>query len=105
MEDYYERRPGRSSGTSSTAENEETDTTLSEYDRYRQSLVNEDDDKGWNLEYCRYLNDWPANVKKDMDIVQWWQVWFQTFNQKFCVEINLYYRNMLNSTQPLRELL
>ena len=74
MEDYYERRPSRSSGTSSTAENGETDTTLSEYDRYRQSLVNEDDDEGWNSEYRRYLNDRPANVKKDTDIVQWWQV-------------------------------
>jgi hypothetical protein len=77
MEEYYQRRPGRSSGTPSTAENEEPEngkTVLSEYDQYRQSLVNDDDDEGWNSEYRRYLKDRPANVKKDTDIIQWWQV-------------------------------
>ena len=74
MEEYYQRRPGRSSGTPSTAENEEPETILSEYDQYRQSLVNNDDDEGWISEYRRYLKDRPANVKKDTDIIQWWQV-------------------------------
>lgn len=74
MEKYYQQRPGRSSDVSSAAENEDPGTILSEYDQYRQSLLNEDDDEGWNSEYRRYLKDRPADVKKDTDIVQWWQV-------------------------------
>lgn len=72
MEQYYQRRPGRSS-----AEDEdprERNRNLSEFDRYRQSLVNKDDDEGWYSEYRRYLKDRPADVKKDTDIIQWWQV-------------------------------
>ena len=77
MENYYERRPGRSFATSTTPEIEDSENgnpILSEYDQYRQSLVNEDDDEGWNSEYQHYLKDRPPNVKKDTDIVQWWQV-------------------------------
>lgn len=79
MEEYYQRRPGRSSARSSTADDEDPvlekgNTIISEYDRYRQSLVNKDDDEGWNSELRRYLKDRPADVKKDTDIVQWWQV-------------------------------
>jgi hypothetical protein len=89
MEEYYKRRPGRSSVIPSTAENEETETVLSEYDQYRQSLVNEDDDEGWNSEYRRYLKDRPANVKKDTDIIQWWQVC--SFQSEISCQYNLYY--------------
>jgi hypothetical protein len=32
-----------------------------------------DDKEGWALELRQYLKDRPANVKKDTDIVQWWQ--------------------------------
>lgn len=47
---------------------------LSEYDRYRQSLINKDDDEGWASELRRYKNDHPVDVTKDTDIVRWWQV-------------------------------
>ena len=57
MEKYYQRRPGRSPDMSLTAKNEDPGTILSEYNRYHLSLVNEDDDKGWNSEYWRYLKD------------------------------------------------
>ena len=77
MEEYYKRRPGRSSSTSSDTENggPKNNKTLSEYDWYRQSLVNNNDqDKGWNSEYRRYKKDQPADVKNNTDIVQCWQV-------------------------------
>ena len=45
----------------------------SEYDRYRQSLLQTDDGEGWSLELRCYLNDRPGNETKDTDIVQWWQ--------------------------------
>ena len=76
METYYQQRPGRLSSMSADEnENPENDKTIiSDYDRYRKSLVNKDDDEGWNSEYRCYLKDRPANVKKDTDIVKWWQV-------------------------------
>jgi hypothetical protein len=75
MENYYQRRPGRNSLV--TAENEipeKANTILSEYDRYRQSLIQKDDNEGWASELRRYLKDRPADVTKDTDIVHWWQV-------------------------------
>jgi hypothetical protein len=45
----------------------------SEYDRYRQSLLQTDDGEGWSLELRCYLNDRPGNVTKGTDIVKWWQ--------------------------------
>ena len=84
IENYYQQRPGRnpSGTTSSTAEKEGTATVLSEYDRYRQTLVN-DDNEGWTSDFWRYLKDRPADVKKDTDIVHWWRV-HSLFNQNFC---------------------
>ena len=77
MEEYYKRRPGCSSSTSSNTENggPKNNKTLSEYDQYCQSLVdNNDQDEGWNSEYWCYKKDRPADVKNNTDIVQWWQV-------------------------------
>jgi hypothetical protein len=76
MEEYYQRRPGHLPVSSSTAnsDSEDPETILSEYDQYRQSLVEKDDDEGWASELWRYTKDRPANVTKDTDIIQWWQV-------------------------------
>ena len=46
----------------------------SEYDRYRQSLLEVDEGEGWSSELRRYLKDRPVDVTKDTDIVKWWQV-------------------------------
>src|SRR5713101_7521735 len=45
----------------------------SEYDRYRQSLLEADDGEGWSSELRCYLKDRPGNVMKDTNIVDWWQ--------------------------------
>lgn len=74
MEEYYQRRPGRSSTSKPENEDPENKTILSEYDRYRQLLVEKDDDEGWASELRRYLKARPADVTKDTDIIQWWQV-------------------------------
>ena len=48
---------------------------LSDFDRHRLTLIaNQTEDEGWQSEKCRYLKDLPANVTKDTDIVEWWQV-------------------------------
>lgn len=46
----------------------------SEFDRYRQTLIAKDDEEGWASELRRYLKEMPADVTKDTDIVEWWQV-------------------------------
>ena len=45
----------------------------SDYDCYRQSLLQMDDGEGWSSELRCYLNDRPGDVTKDTDIVKWWQ--------------------------------
>jgi hypothetical protein len=73
---YYRTRP-QAATVASLEPNEEANELMalsSEYDRYRLSLVEKDDDEGWESELRRYLKDRPADVLKDTDIVEWWQV-------------------------------
>ena len=46
---------------------------MSEFDRHRLSLL-AGDEEGWGAELRSYLKDMPADVTKDIDIVNWWQV-------------------------------
>ena len=51
------------------------ESILSEFDRHRLTLLsNQSEDEGWQSEMRQYLKDLPANVTKDTDIVEWWQV-------------------------------
>jgi hypothetical protein len=46
-----------------------------EYDRlHRGMLAKAIQNKGWCMELCRYLDDMPSNVTKDMDVIEWWGV-------------------------------
>lgn len=47
---------------------------ISDFDRYRQTLVSRDDDEGWESELRRYLKSIPAEMKKDIDLVRLWSV-------------------------------
>jgi hypothetical protein len=47
---------------------------LSDYDRYRLTLLSSKGREGWESELRRYENDMPADVSPDTDIVNWWQV-------------------------------
>ena len=51
----------------------ESDSILSDFDRHRLTLLS-GQEEGWGAELCRYLKDMPANVTKETDIVEWWQV-------------------------------
>jgi hypothetical protein len=51
-----------------------TTSFLSEFDRHRQTLLTQEEDGGWAAELRRYLKDVPADVTKETDIVEWWQV-------------------------------
>ena len=52
------------------------DSLLSEFDCHRLMLLSGQEGEGWQAEY---LDDMPANVTKDTNIVKWWQVhsWLQ----------------------------
>jgi len=56
-----------------------TDSILSNFDHHRRILVSGQEGEGWQAELHWYLNDMPADVMKDTDIMEWWQVciWLQ----------------------------
>ena len=77
MERYWnDRKPTvPTNPTAGSVANNNHDSVLSEFDRHRLALLaNQTQDEGWLSEKCRYLEDLPANVTKDTDIVEWWQV-------------------------------
>jgi hypothetical protein len=80
MEQYWKTRLNTAStahdqSPAVTADRTEESIT-SEFDRHRLTLVSQEQDGGWEAEIRRYLKDLPADVTKDSDIVEWWQVCF-----------------------------
>jgi len=51
----------------------ESDSILSDFDCHHLTLLS-GQEQGWQAELHRYLKDMPANVTKETDIVEWWQV-------------------------------
>ena len=49
-------------------------SVLSDYDRYRLTLLSTMEREGWEAELRRYEKDMPADVFPETDIVMWWQV-------------------------------
>lgn len=47
---------------------------ISEFDRQRKALLSDDLEEGWASELRRYLGVVQRDVKKDTDLVEWWQV-------------------------------
>jgi hypothetical protein len=75
MAEYYKNRP------SATALNGpgpavivDDGAYMSEYDKQREALLTDDLEEGWASELRRYLGVVQRNVKKDTDLVEWWQV-------------------------------
>ena len=78
MAAYYQKRPrekAESTGTANlTSDIEGSKALSSKFDRYRQGLVDIDDDENWASEPRRYLKDQPEDVTKHTNILTWWQV-------------------------------
>jgi hypothetical protein len=73
MAEYYKNRP------TSTAVNVEIDSEnnakeMSDFDKHRKTLLKDDAEEGWASELRRYLGTMQRDVKKDSDLVEWWQV-------------------------------
>jgi hypothetical protein len=83
MEKYYKARPGAEPAIPGPLADAGSprpitgDSVLSDFDRFRLGRVTRDGEEGWQPELRRYLKELPADVSKDTDIVEWWQVqWF-----------------------------
>jgi hypothetical protein len=80
MAEYWATRPRALPDTPppftpSTSDDERPAASfLSEFDRHRLQLVLQSNDEEWQSELRRYLDDVPADVTRDIDIVKWWQV-------------------------------
>jgi hypothetical protein len=60
--------------TGDTAADTGSASVLSDYDRYRLTLLSTMEREGWEAELRRYEGSMPSNVSPDTDIVMWWQV-------------------------------
>ena len=84
MAQYYITRPSaplhhKPSGGSNVndSELEYADATLpilTDFNKHRETLLNDDQEEGWASELRRYLGTMQRDVKKDLDFVEWWQV-------------------------------
>ena len=92
MAEYYKDRPSATAldvsgsavivddadGAATSAETTTSTKTvpgyISEFDRQREALLSDDMDEGWASELRRYLSVVERDVKKDADLVEWWQV-------------------------------
>jgi hypothetical protein len=83
MAEYYKNRPtaranlpqaGPAVDDSARVATSADTVYISEYDRQRETLLSDDLEEGWASELRRYLGTVQRDVKKDTDLVKWWQV-------------------------------
>ena len=75
MAEYYQNRPNSATADVSMENDSEINgTEMSEFDKHRQTLLMDDAEEGWASELRRYLGTMQRDVKKDTDLVEWWQV-------------------------------
>jgi len=74
MAEYYTTRP--LVAPTSLAPNSDASVTVSDFDKHRKTLLSDDVEEGWKPELRCYLATMQRDMKKDADIVEWWQVCF-----------------------------
>ena len=75
MSKYYNNRPKSTPAVAVVNDAEEPHACeMSEFDKHRISLLTADVEEGWASELRRYLDTMQWDVKKDTDLVEWWQV-------------------------------
>jgi hypothetical protein len=72
MAEYYSSRPSAASRNITSDNN--PSITLSDFDKHRETLLSNDVEEGWVSEQHRYIETMQRDIKKDADIVEWWQV-------------------------------
>lgn len=74
MAEYYRTRPPVA--PTSVLSESDPSITVSNFDKHREELLSDDVEEGWVPELRRYLETKHRDIKKDADIVEWWQVSF-----------------------------
>ena len=74
MAEYYNNHP--SVAPASVTSNSEPSIALSEFNKHWESLLSNNIEEGWAAELRSYLETIHRDIKKDSDIVEWWQVRF-----------------------------
>jgi hypothetical protein len=89
MANYYSNRPKLTPAVDIlpeiNAEEPQASKILSEFDKHRLTLLTADVEEGWASELRRYLGTMQREVKKDTDLVEWWQV--NIFMIELCHEL------------------
>ncbi|KAF8797349.1 hypothetical protein BYT27DRAFT_7125865, partial [Phlegmacium glaucopus] len=71
---YYSTRPCVIAVPNASNEGEAASEDASEFDKHCETLLSDDAEEGWAPELRRYLKMMQRDVKKDTNIVKWWQV-------------------------------
>ena len=75
MAEYYKNRPTSTAVTVNIESGDENSAIeMSDFDKHRNTLLMDDAEEGWASELRRYLGTMQRDVKKDTDLVEWWQV-------------------------------
>jgi hypothetical protein len=74
LELYWRTRPHCQATPLTPAATSQSTSLSSDFDLYRQTLVAADHVEGWEAELRRYLNDMPADVTPETDVVKYWEV-------------------------------
>jgi hypothetical protein len=104
MSQYYAQRsaaPSFSPNEAPVEPDSENTGEQSEFDKHRETLLSDDVEEGWASELRRYLGTTHRAVKKDVDLVEWWQVSIlNTFAQAYALTPAC--RIMLSHFRPSR---
>jgi hypothetical protein len=73
MAQYYNTCPSVIAVPNVSDEGEVATEAILEFDKHRKTLLSDDTEEGWASELRHYLKT-VEQVKKDIDIVEWWQV-------------------------------
>jgi hypothetical protein len=75
MARYYASRPSVTVVIAEESDNEAIGALkVSEFYKHHETLLTGDAAEGWASELRRYLGSMQRDVKKDTDVVKWWQV-------------------------------
>ena len=75
MAEYYKNRPSSTAINVDMEKEVEGDATeMSDFDKHHETLLMDDAEEGWASELRCYLGTMQRDVKKDTDLVEWWQV-------------------------------
>jgi hypothetical protein len=73
MAEYYKNCP-TSTSINIESGDENNAIKMTDFDKHHNTLLMDGADEGWASELRRYLGTMQCDVKKDTDLVEWWQV-------------------------------